>query len=243
MLALENAVDRTPTVRAKAPIPRPHAARLPRSARSASPPGLRSRPSRGDAVSRAGSSPLPMSRRITIAPASTRSAAATRPSNRNGAGFGRANGRSSSTQPSGVAQRTAPAPPAMSATTRSRYAIASTPSESCRATRLVAPTWLATAATPPKTAAGAIVARARYAEPPSGRRAATRASVVTSQRTAATAATAATAVPYPRRRETGFASTRSCRPLSSSERSARTTANTAQVAARIEPNPARRQAA
>jgi len=160
-LASWNVVDSTPTIAANAPTPTSQPIRPPRSSRSAWAVGEASSPSRGARRSRDSISPLPTSRRSVIAPASANSAAPTASGSRSTSGRGSANGRDASAQPSGVVQRTQPAPEEVSATTRSRNASASATMPSSSASRRVGATWLATAPTPANTSAGEIAARAR----------------------------------------------------------------------------------
>ena len=150
----------TPSTNAKAPLASSHAIRLPRSPRSAWAVGEPSMRRCGSASSRACSSPLPTSRRSAIAAASpsrTTLAASGRSST---TGRGPANARSSSIQPSGVAQRSAVRLD-VSATTRTRNAAATAPPPSSRATRRFGATWLARAPTPTKTGITATTASAR----------------------------------------------------------------------------------
>ena len=150
----------TPSTNAKAPLASSHAIRLPRSPRRAWAVGEPSRPRRGSASSRACSSPLPTSRRSAIA-AETPSRIALETRGRSStAGRGSANARSSSIQPSGVAQRSAVRLD-VSATTRRRNAAASAPLPSSRAIRRFGASWLTSAPTPTNTGMTATTASAR----------------------------------------------------------------------------------
>ena len=83
-------------------------------------------------------------------------------------GRGPANGRISSAQPSGVSQRSQPAAPTVSATTRSRKNSPAAPPATSAAIRRLGASWLATAPMPTNTGMTEMVARARYAEPATG---------------------------------------------------------------------------
>src|SRR5689334_23464349 len=82
------------------------------------------------------------------------------------AGRAPATPRISADRPSGVTQRNGPAPPVVSATTRTSSAAPTATLPSSRATRLLAAAWLVSAPTPANTAAGDTVANARYADGP-----------------------------------------------------------------------------
>src|SRR5262249_32315415 len=79
-----------------------------------------------------------------------------------------ANGRISSAQPSGVAQRSQPAPATVSAITRSRKNSPIAPPLISAAIRRDGAIWLATAPIPAKTGITEAGARAREAGPPTG---------------------------------------------------------------------------
>ena len=104
-------VESTPTTVAKTPSAVVHTTMLPSSSRNASAVGDERNRRRGSARSRAGSSPVPMSRRPAITPAATSSAAPASTGSARTAGRGAANARASSLQPNGVAQRTQPRKP------------------------------------------------------------------------------------------------------------------------------------
>ena len=143
---------------AKQPV---QASRLSRWLRRASAAGEDSRPSRGSALPRAGSRPLPRSRRAASRAAVPSSSTLAAAGSRSTAGRAPVNGRSSSAQPSGVAQRSQPAPLAVSATARSSRNSATAPPPSSRATRRDGASWLATAPSPANTGITETVARAR----------------------------------------------------------------------------------
>src|ERR1035437_2869769 len=154
--------------RAKKLLPTSQPARLARSPRSASAVGEERPSSRVRAFSRLRSSPLPTSRRTEIAPgASSISVVAASGSSRI-AGRGPVNARSSSTQPSGVAQRSHCRPEDVSAITRTSRARVRTALESSRATLREGASWLASAPTPTNTGAGEAVASASAADSPAG---------------------------------------------------------------------------
>ena len=110
----------TPRMNANAPTLASHTIRLLRSARSACAVGEDRSPRRGSALSRAGSTPVPMSRLAAIRAASQSSSAALATGRTSTSGCAPANGRSSSAHPSGVTQRSQATPLAVSAITRSR---------------------------------------------------------------------------------------------------------------------------
>ena len=115
----ETLVETMPRMNANAATLLVHAIRLPRSVRSACAVGEESRRRRGAALSRAGSTPVPMSRPAAIRAASTSSSTLATAGSSRTTGWAPVNGRSSSVQPSGVAQRSQPAPLEVSPITRS----------------------------------------------------------------------------------------------------------------------------
>ena len=242
MPAEDTLVDTRPMMSAKKPLATSQPARLPRSLRSASAVGEDSPVDRGGALSRRERRPLPMSRRAAIAPATAIASAAAASGSSRTAGRAPVKGRSSSLQPSGVAQRSHPSPDEVSATTRTTSASVTAALPSSSATRREGASWLASAPTPVKTGATTTIASARYADPPAGSLAATRPRNRASHSSAAPAAIALIAERYACRRETTPASTSSWRPVSSSARSARTAASMPQTAATIERKPPTRQA-
>ena len=183
-----------------------------------------------------------MSRRSAIGSESASSSRPVSSGSRITAGRAPANGRSSSTQPSGLAQRSQPAFVAVSATTRTANATASTPNDMASARRRFGAIWLASAPTPTNTGTGDTTASARYAEPPTGSRVAARPTNVASHRTSAPAPIAASDAAIVWRRLTGSASTSSWRPVSSSVRIARTAASSPQTAANSDRIPPTRHA-
>ncbi len=144
-----------------------HAIRLPRWLRSACAAGEDSN-ARPDPPLRSGSRPLPMSLAAPSRAASHSSSALATTGSSSTAGRGPANGRISSAQPSGVAQRSQPAAPTVSATTRSRKHSPAAPPAISAAIRRLGASWLATAPMPANTPMTETVARARYAEPATG---------------------------------------------------------------------------
>ena len=227
----------TPSTKANPPIPSSHAASMPFSPRSACCVGEPSRRSLGGALSCAWNSPAPMSRRSAIAAASPSSSAAVTAGSSSTAGCGCANGRSSSVQPSGEAQRSQPRCDDVSATTRRTNATASTALPSPSASRRFGATWLATAPTPTKTGRADTFASARYADPPTGSRATARPTNVASHSTAMPMPIATSAATNAAPRPTAPANTSSCRPVSSSVRIARTAASNPHIAAKMDMKP------
>ena len=159
--AEEMLAETMPRISAKAPVQLSHTIRPPRSPRSACAIGEESSRRRGAALSRAGSTPVPTSRPAAIrAAAASVSALAASGSSRT-SGRAPVNGRSSSAHPSGVAQRSQPAPLEVSAITRStrNSPIVALPSSS--AMRRVGASWLTRAPTPANTGTSDTVASDR----------------------------------------------------------------------------------
>ena len=154
---------------ANAPMLISHTIRLPRSLRSACAVGEESRRRFGSAVSRVGTTPVPTSRPAAIRAAAASSSTLAATGSTRTSGWAPLNGRSSSAHPSGVAQRNQPAPLDVSAITRSRNNSPTTAPPSSSAIRRVGASWLATAPMPTNTGTTDAVARARYADPPTGR--------------------------------------------------------------------------
>jgi hypothetical protein len=152
------------------------------------------------------------------------------------------NGRSSSTQPSGVNHRSHPSPFEVSATTRNTNETTTTAPPNSSASRRVGATWLATAPTPAYTGITETIASARYAAPPASRLAISEPANAAAHRRNAPAATANIDPPNSALRETLPARTSSARPESSSARSARTAASRPKTAASTDRIPAVRQA-
>jgi len=174
MPAPDTLVEMRPTISAKKPLPSSQPAKLASSLRRASAAVEDSPKCRGATSSLLAKTPVPRSRpsQMRAAPATSTSVASAGASST--AGRGPANARISSLHPSGESQRTHCRPADVSATTRAMSAIRSAPKASSSATRRVGASWLASAPTPRKTAAGVTTHSARYADPPAGRRAASR---------------------------------------------------------------------
>jgi hypothetical protein len=156
-------------------------------------------------------------------------------------GWGSANGRRFSAQPSGVTQRSQPAEE-VSAAIRSSSATASTPLPIATAPRRVGAIWLASAPTPANTGIGESSASARYAEPPTPGRPVSRPRNRATHRIAAPAAMPATPARNAVPRVTGPDRTSSARPDSSSVRIARTAAKIPHSPAKIVSAPSRHAA-
>ena len=132
--------------------------RWPRSACAAVEPSIRNL---GSAVSRAGSTPVPISRAAESREAkNSNSPVATIGSSRT-TGWGPANGRSSSAHPSGVAHRSQPNPVTVSAMTRITNSAATTIPPSSSASLRLGASCAPTAPTPAHTGITEIVASAR----------------------------------------------------------------------------------
>ena len=119
MFADDTLRETTPRMNANTATLVSHTIRLARSLRSACAVGEESSRRRGAAVSRAGSTPVPMSRRRRSAPRAATSTKVAATGRARTSGRAPVNGRSSSAQPSGVAQRSQPTPLEVSAITRS----------------------------------------------------------------------------------------------------------------------------